>query len=281
MPLFSYPVQLIKDVARSVRSRLKSSVSSLPERLTVTVGRKEIHFNTSSEIAKDWFYPRYREGRAHEEVIFDLLLDRLQPDSCFLDIGANVGFYSAVASSYCRKGSVHSFEMDPDLIGEIWKNLRANDARTAHVTCAAVWSDDGELLSFTPHITGHKSTNQVALRLQDQSTHVTSLTVDTYCKNCSLQPDIVKVDVEGAEFQVLKGMKSALSHVHTLFLEVHPSHLIADASLIEIQKLLQQFDFAVSQIHGHRRSGELRMKRLEALEYITENCMLLCEQSAC
>jgi len=272
------PVRLLKDVARKVRSRFRGGEPPLPDRLTLTVGGEDVHFDTSSEIAKDWFYPRYRNGRAHEDVVFDVLLDRLRPTSCFFDVGANLGFYSAVASQHCRRGSVHSFEMDPELVGEIWKNLEGNDARSAHVTCAAVWEDDGILVSFSPHISGNKSTNQVVVPTEERSTHVPSLSIDSYCDRHDAHPDIVKIDVEGAELQVLRGMEATLSEVNTLFLEVHPDHLLAEASLIDIEEFLRHSGFTVDRIHEHRRGDELRMERLETLKDIRENCMLLCER---
>jgi FkbM family methyltransferase len=252
---------------------------SLPDRLTLTVGDEEVHFDTSSKIAKDWFYPRYRNGRAHEEVVFDLLLDRLDSDSCFFDVGANLGFYSAVASRHCRTGNVHSFEMDPDLIGEIWKNLDCNGAEDGHVTCAAVWEDNGTLVSFSPHINGNKSTNQVAVPTGERSTHVPSLAIDTYCVRYDARPDVVKIDVEGAELQVLRGMEATLPNVSTLFLEVHPDHLLGNTSLTDIEALLLRFDFALDRILEHRHGDELQLERLRTLESVTENTMLLCERA--
>lgn len=277
MTRLTRPVRLLKDVARRVRSRFVGEEPSLPDQLILTVGGEEVHFDTSSEIAKDWFYPRYRDGRAHEEVVFDLLLDRLESDSCFFDVGANLGFYSAVVSRHCRTGNVHSFEMDPDLIGEIWKNLDCNGAEDGQVTCVAVWEDNGTLVSFSPHISGNKSTNQVAVRTGERSTHVPSLAIDTYCDRYGAHPDVVKIDVEGAELQVLRGMESTLSTVDTLFLEVHPDHLLGDASLLGIEALLHRFDFTIDRIHEHRRGDELRLERVETLNDIMENCMLLCE----
>lgn len=274
----THPIRLLKDVVRKVRSRFGNGEPSLPDRLALTVGGEEVHFDTSSEIAKDWFYPRYRNGRAHEEVVFDVLVDRLRPTSCFFDVGANLGFYSAVVSRHCRAGSVHSFEMDPDLLGEIWQNLQINDAKNANVTCAAVWEDEGNLISFSPHISGNKSTNQVTELEEAQSTQVPSLSIDTYCKRYEVEPDIVKIDVEGAELQVLRGMASTLSSVRTLFLEVHPDHLLADASLSGIEACLHRFDFTIDRVHEHRRGDKLRLERLETLNDITENCMLVCER---
>jgi FkbM family methyltransferase len=169
--------------------------------------------------------------------------------------------------------------MDPDLLGEIWRNLEVNDAENAHVTCAAVWENDGDLISFSPHISENKSTNQVVASGESHSTCVPSLTVDTYCDWYEVQPDIVKIDVEGAELQVLRGMESTLSTVRTLFLEVHPDHLLADASLVGIEALLHRFDFTVDRIQEHRRGDELKVERLETLKDVTENCMFLCERS--
>jgi hypothetical protein len=104
---------------RKVRSRLRGGEPSLSDWLTLTGGAEKVHFDTSTEIARDWFYPRYRNGRAHEEVVFDVLPDRLRSASCFFDVGENLGFYSAVVFRHCRAGSVHSFEMAPDLLKEI------------------------------------------------------------------------------------------------------------------------------------------------------------------
>lgn len=238
-------------------------------------------FSTASWVAKRWFFPRYRDGSLHEAPVISLLQQVCNPQACFLDIGANVGFYTILAAKLCRQGSVHAFEIDPYLVTEIRRNVDLNGIDNVRVVCAAVWDVNGKTLSFEPHQRSNKSTNMVQKFVSRTGINSPSLKIDSYCKQNAIAPDLVKIDVEGAEFKVLNGMCGTLKAVKNLFLEVHPKLLIQYGySANDVLTLLQDYQFSVNYVLKYRDApSRATIAPVNQHEDITENCMLFCEKS--
>jgi FkbM family methyltransferase len=76
-----------------------------------------------------------------------------------------------------------------------------------------------------PHQAGNKSTNTISDPGTSRQVLVPSLSIDSYCHQHGIRPDVAKIDVEGTAGKVLQGMKETLHAVETLFLEVLPSLL--------------------------------------------------------
>lgn len=251
------------------RSRLVFKASA-----TITV------FSTASWVAKKWFFPRYRDGSLHEAPVMSILQQVCKPDACFLDIGANVGFYTILAAKLCRQGSVHAFEIDPYLVTEIRRNVDLNGVNNVRVVCAAVWDVNGKTLSFEPHQESNKSTNMVQQFVSGTGINSTSLMIDSYCKQNAIAPDLVKIDVEGAEFKVLQGMQDTLKRIKHLFLEVHPKLLIEYGNSVnDVLTLVQDYQFSVKCLSGYRDTSlQATTAPVNDPEDIIENCMLFCEK---
>ena len=261
-------------------SRLLSSDDPLPDWLTVRVGGREMQFDTRSEIAKRWFYPRYAAGTPHEGPIVDWLLERIAADTQFLDVGANVGFYTVLTAKICPAGRVVAVDVDPRLVCEILSNLSLNGFQNAEAVCGAAWDCDGELLAFQPQQTDNLSTNRVITDAAGTSVSCISFTIDSFCQQRGFHPTAAKIDVEGAETQVLRGMQQTLQDLSVLLLEVHPSPIAAMAEDIgDIYSALTAVGFACSIVEDHR--GEAKMRSLASVEdwkAISSNAMVLCEK---
>jgi len=195
--------------------------------LIIKVNGVDLHFSIHSEIAKLWFLPRYRNGNPHEESVIDYIININDSCQCFFDIGSNVGFYSIFASKLLQSCNVHAFEVDPELTNEIIINARLNNINNIKIVNSAVWSKSGEMFSFQAQQENNKSTNIITESNQTDNLIVVSLSIDDYCRKMHVFPDIAKIDVEGAEFEVLMGMKSIIKTIKYVFLEVHPEFLMA------------------------------------------------------
>ena len=89
---------------------------------------KELNLEYSCEdsYSKKWFYPRYDNGRMHEPALINILLQELNPNDVFIDVGANLGFFTCIGSALCSRGTVVAVEMDPKCIPLIKRNLQIN-----------------------------------------------------------------------------------------------------------------------------------------------------------
>ena len=139
------------------------------------------------------------------------LLEVLKPGQCFLDIGANVGFYSLLASRIVgAAGQVHSFEPFPRNVDYLKRHVEMN--RLPNVTVYPVALSDGpdRTMSFATSInpsSGHLSAT--VLTPNQIEVDVTSLDA-LWKRNAFPKPAVIKIDVEGAEFSVLNGGRHML-----------------------------------------------------------------------
>lgn len=73
----------------------------------------------------------------------------------------------------------------------------------------------------------------------------------TACAEQGIRPDIVKIDVHGAEGKVLSGMKNVLAkNVRRLFCELHDD--LHGCTVSDLVRLLEEGGLAVSEFTGHR-----------------------------
>lgn len=141
-----------------------------------------------------------------------------------LDVGANVGAYTLLFATWVGEaGRVFAFEPAPETCEGLRTHVRLNhfDDRVTVVE-AAVAGAVGRA-PFALHPSGGASSLALA-SVAGARVSVATETIDHVCKEHGLLPALIKIDVEGAELDVLKGARNTLSlpglHV---FVEFHPA----------------------------------------------------------
>jgi FkbM family methyltransferase len=150
----------------------------------------------------------YDKRRAFEE--------KVQPGSVVFDIGANVGFYTLLASVLVGpSGKVFAFEPHPQNLEYLRAHLNLNAVSNVAVMEKAVSDRDGVAFFAGSGSTGHLAA--------EGTLRVETVSLDFIIRQRALPPPTyAKIDVEGAESLVLAGAKSLLSDYHpTLFLATH------------------------------------------------------------
>jgi FkbM family methyltransferase len=147
----------------------------------------------------------------------DLIANEVRPGSVFYDIGANVGFYSLLASKLVNSGKVFAFEPSPRNIGFLKKHVELNQLRNVTVLETALGDKDGvmkfetESTGFAGHLSDH---GEITVRVTSLDALVTSGQIPP--------PDYIKMDIEGAEFLALQGASQTLrTHHPEVFLATH------------------------------------------------------------
>lgn len=141
----------------------------------------------------------------HEFHDMGFLLHLLRPDDLFVDIGANVGSYTILASAEIKANSI-SIEPVPSTYVNLKNNLLINDIQNrVQLLNIGLGSNIGNI-SFT---NSHDTMNHVAVNGEEGTIEVKINTLDNIIKD--QLPILLKIDVEGFETEVLKGAEKTLS----------------------------------------------------------------------
>ena len=164
----------------------------------------------------------YRLG-TNEGPLQQALVEHLSTGDVFYDIGSNVGFFTLIGARLVgREGSVHAFEALAGCARALRRNVARNDFANVTVHECAVGAHVGDVpLMVSRHPGG--ATISVADRPHNEvrtvTVHVTTL--DAVVAAGAPMPDLVKIDVEGAELDVLRGAGDVLQRARpTVIYEV-------------------------------------------------------------
>lgn len=161
----------------------------------------------------------FREGDVH-----DAILKPLSEGDVFIDVGANIGYYSILASRIVgQSGRVIAIEAFPDTAKQLRKNANVNGITNIEVKQAAVWSESGKKLRFKFEKgiwwpIGDKSGNALGSK---NEVELLTTKIDDLMENFK-DVNIIKVmklDIEGAEYEALKGAEKTLLKVQFVVAE--------------------------------------------------------------
>jgi FkbM family methyltransferase len=154
----------------------------------------------------------------YERGLQRALCARLRPGDVVLDVGANAGFFTLLAARRVGAGgAVYALEPAPGNLARLRAHLALNGVRNAEVIEAAAWETDGEL-AFA------ETEDPTAGRVSPGGgRRVRTVSIDSLLRAGRIrEPDALKIDVEGAECEVLRGAAALLeSRRPALFLSTH------------------------------------------------------------
>lgn len=140
----------------------------------------------------------------------------LRPDSVVLDVGANFGLYTAAAARVVKdRGRLYAFEANPHTFGFLRRTLYANQW-AHHPNIVAVNALVGEgrgrrRLHYSPQALGGATTIDIGQwGAEGRSVEVEMIAIDDFLP-ADLAVDLVKIDVEGHEPLVLRGMRRTIA----------------------------------------------------------------------
>ena len=155
----------------------------------------------------------YFQGH-YELEITDLIKRTLKPGDTFVDIGANTGYYTVLASLLVgARGAVHSFEPIPYIFSEMQSNVSLNSLSNVFLNQVALCEDEIEVDIFLP-VEGNIGSGSLVKQnhLPGTSIRVSATSLDRYVSQAGIERiRLIKMDIEGGEIAALKGMGEVLS----------------------------------------------------------------------
>jgi len=152
-------------------------------------------------------------GRREEEHVA-ILRRVLHEGMTVFDIGANIGYYALIESSLVGAGGcVLAIEPSPDNVKLLNRNLALNGCGNVQVLEMAVSDRGGRQslhLSHQSNLNTFHPTGSALPHLSDRSVDVETDTVPAIARRVGIKPDLIRMDVEGHEVEVLRGLLPAI-----------------------------------------------------------------------
>jgi FkbM family methyltransferase len=208
-----------------------------------------------------WVHPSLLTAEATERHIHTWIRKCVLPGQVFFDVGAHYGWMSLMAAHYAgAAGRVVAFEPAPPLVETLRYHKRINRLKQMEIVVSAVCDIDSESVPFRLINDGLSSGNSlVAHESEGRMTETTArgVTLDTYCLQHDLWPDVLKIDVEGAELLVLRGAaKVLLRKAPKLIVALHPPWLPGGQTAAEFFDVVASYGYQLLDSKVDRFQGE-------------------------
>jgi FkbM family methyltransferase len=210
----------------------------------------------------------YSDG-SNELPVQEAIAARLAPGAVFFDVGANVGFFSVLAARAVGAGGrVLAFEAVPDNADCVTANAERNGFGQLAVHAVAVGDQTGTAtLNLARHPGGAVLASAGAPPDAAGTIEVPVVVLDDLIERGELPvPDLVKVDVEGAEEAVVAGLRRTLEKHHpALVIEVDASTVQAmEARVSDFVELLSGLGYEVDRLPGSYGAPDWHVAHLVA-----------------
>ncbi|HUO48946.1 MAG TPA: FkbM family methyltransferase, partial [Acidimicrobiales bacterium] len=248
-------------VRRAARWHLRTRGGGTTEATVVVDGRTTLMAHPGQFSAVWTLYDGVHEW---EEVGF--CLDYLRPGDHFVDVGANVGVFSALVGTRQPGVRITAVEPYPPVVADLERNLALNDLDLTVVT-DAVGAAPGQAVfevlerdvlnrlapghgtgDGTGHGTGHDDGD-----VAHHGAHRIPVAVRTLDELVGDDPPaLIKIDVEGAELDVLRGAQALLAEQAPVLLFEHCGHGAAfGVSPADMRRFLAELGYSIYLLDGH------------------------------
>ena len=184
------------------------------------------------------------KGIVNEIFVHKEYTHEIGENDIIVDIGAHIGAFSVVAGKKASKGKVFSYEPEPSNFQQLKKNVELNNLQNVSIFNMGVLGSKGtkEFYSSNQH-TGGSS----VLKVPGKKISASFTTIeDIFQENGLEKIDYLKMDVEGAEYDILMKTPSAcLAKIAYLALETH--NWMTELKSRDMKAFLEKEGFAVSE----------------------------------
>jgi FkbM family methyltransferase len=197
----------------------------------------------------------------YEPATTTVVMEVVTDGDTIVDVGAHWGYFTLLAASLCgERGRVFAFEPHPRNFSLLTKNVEANGLTNVVPVQKAISNRAGRAKLFLARITAGHSLDSLPPEESSggsaakEAIGVDTVALDDFFARSSVEPRLVKMDIEGAEPLALAGMRCLIERNPLLVLitEFNPAYLDAKAGA-DFLDLLAACGFDVGIIDDDRR----------------------------
>lgn len=238
-----FPASIKNYIKEEIRQIVLSEISK--NQTEITIEKEEIHQLVLSEINKNqtemiiddvlnsrllsplsispWYLPV-----VYEPSVNLALQDLCKPGSVVFDVGCHDGQLTLLISRLVGpRGIVCSFEANPHILDLCTHNLIRNGCNNFFMTHGAVWKTSNEVLNLYIPPSNWQAASLSYQKINNSPTPVLTVALDDFISSKKLEPEIIKMDIEGSEFEALQGTYK--------YINTKKPHLILEQSTEDIR----------------------------------------------
>jgi FkbM family methyltransferase len=169
----------------------------------------------------------YLTGKYLDDEELKIIQNSLKENnSVFYDVGANVGYVS-IAVTRLTNASVYAFEPIPEHQEKLKMHLDLNEIKHVKIFPMAVSDKTGQIeFSNSPGSEGNTYKKESAMFSNFQTFTVSCISIDDFISQHNPVPQLLKIDVEGAELDVLHGAINTIrNHRPDILIATHDCHI--------------------------------------------------------
>ena len=174
--------------------------------------------------------PEYRHMTWNRDE-YDAFRSAVRTGDVVVEAGANVGAYTILFAQWAgASGRVFAFEPDSTAYAGLQKHIVLNGV-SDRVTPVAAAVADGKVANLRFSVGESSGVSRLVQPGEDNAVNPTrtrdvrAVSIDQFCAEHRLMPNVIKIDVEGAELAALRGARSTIAYAGPdlqLFVEMHP-----------------------------------------------------------
>ena len=195
-----------------------------------------------------WCFRAANSGQAFGKYENDIEADFVKlatSSSVFWDVGANVGWFSLLASKLSVTTKIFAFEPDPSNLEYLKKHKALNDFQSITIIEKALGAIVGDAHFNASHQQG---------RLSDDGDLLVMITTadDVIKTNEAFAPDVIKLDIEGGEVDFLEGAETLLRKYQPRFLLSAHGYQKRD----QCKEKLTQYGYSIKELVSNSVNGD-------------------------
>lgn len=193
----------------------------------------------------DWNRYRSFVYGTWEPEVSKVVTEIVKKGMTVIDIGAHHGYYSLYfAKCVGPTGRVFSFEPVPENFALLRKNILLNNISWIETFPDALFSCTKDISFAAPDESLASGDGSLVEGRGGRQILVHAVTLDSFCTPAQIRPDVIKMDVEGAELDVLLGAREIITRYSPkLLIELH--HFDGNVAAHPVPRLLESRDYEV------------------------------------
>ena len=274
--LFIHPVYYSREYLNVLKSLILVLIrrSYILDRIYRKLNRLIFEF----ELRIDIYMKKMFLGTFQSNVI-NTLLKYLKKGDTFFDIGANVGYITAIAAGIVgKKGKVYSFEPIPRYFKRLQKLSRLNKQYNIKTYNFSLGKTDGVAEINLPKVKniGHNTMVPGLINSQDikETIKINVKRLDDFILKENIEKiSLIKIDVEGYEFPVLEGLTKFFEQrkekLPPIVVEITPqAYKLMNSSLKELELFMKKYSYQAYTSDGKNKINLENLKNVRLIDIL-------------